>query len=129
MQLVQARIVTDEVRVLADFYARMVGVGVVLNDYYAEVPAGAASIGFSNCRFTEYRRAASRGEGLSGPRDGRVLDFVVDDVDHEFGRIDELGVGWVLSPTTQPWGSRSMVLRDPEGNLVSVSSRPHGVTR
>jgi len=129
MQLVQARIVTDEVRVMADFYARLVGAGVVLNDYYAEVPAGGASIGISNCRFTEYCQTASRTEGLSGMQDGRVLDFVVDDVDREFGRIDELGVGWVLSPTTQPWGSRSMVLRDPEGNLVSVSSRPHGRTR
>jgi uncharacterized glyoxalase superfamily protein PhnB len=49
---------------------------------------------------------------------------VVDDVDQEFERINQLGVDWVLEPTTQPWGNRSMVFRDPEGNLVNIFSRP-----
>jgi hypothetical protein len=35
----------------------------------------------------------------------------------------------VLLPTTQPWGSRSMVFRDPEGNLVNIFSRPSEVNR
>jgi uncharacterized glyoxalase superfamily protein PhnB len=47
-------------------------------------------------------------------------------VDAEYPRIAALGVGWVLPPTTQPWGSRSMVFSDPEGNLVNVFSRPGG---
>lgn len=55
-----------------------------------------------------------------------VLDFLVDDVDAEYPRIAALGVGWLLPPTTQPWGSRSMVFGDPEGNLVNVFSRPGG---
>jgi len=29
-----------------------------------------------------------------------------------------------MPPTTQPWGNRSMVFRDPGGNLVNVFSRP-----
>jgi len=28
-----------------------------------------------------------------------------------------------MPPTTQPWGNRSMVFRDPVGNLVNVFSR------
>jgi uncharacterized glyoxalase superfamily protein PhnB len=28
-----------------------------------------------------------------------------------------------MSPKTQPWGSRSMIFRDPEGHLVNVFSR------
>ena len=47
MDLVQSRIVTDDVERLAAFYARLVRVAVVLNDYYVEVPTGAASVGFS----------------------------------------------------------------------------------
>jgi catechol 2,3-dioxygenase-like lactoylglutathione lyase family enzyme len=127
--LVQARIVTENVRVMADFYARLVRVSVVLNDYYVEVPTGTASIGFSKCRFTEYRHPGPPSDGLSESREHIVLDFVVDDVDREFDRIDGLGVEWVLWPTTQPWGSRSMVFRDPEGNLVNVFSRPDGVNQ
>jgi uncharacterized glyoxalase superfamily protein PhnB len=31
----------------------------------------------------------------------------------------------VMPPTTQPWGNRSMMFRDPAGNLVNVLSRPN----
>ena len=41
MELVQSRIVTDDVEGLAAFYARLVGTPVALNEYYVEVPAGA----------------------------------------------------------------------------------------
>ena len=54
MELVQARFVTDDVPGLAAFYARLVRAPAVLNDYYVEVQAGPASVGFSRCRFTEY---------------------------------------------------------------------------
>ena len=55
MELVQSRIVTDDVAGLAAFYARLVGTPVTLNDYYVEVHAGAMSVGFSKRRFTEYQ--------------------------------------------------------------------------
>jgi predicted enzyme related to lactoylglutathione lyase len=53
-----------------------------------------------------------------------ILDFMTGDADVEYPRIEALGVGWVLRPATQPWGSRSMVFKDPAGNLVNVFSRP-----
>ncbi len=90
MELVQSRIVTDDVEGLAAFYARLTGTPVALNEYYVEVPAGAVSVGFSKCRFTECG-------------------------------------AWVMLPTIQPWGNRSMIFRDPEGNLVSVFARSKGV--
>ena len=124
MDLVQARIVTDDVEAMAGFYARLLGVTAALNEYYVEVPAGAASIGFSKRRFTECDESAA---GLSPVDQSPVsvmLDFEVPDVDAEFGRIDCLGVDWVTRPTTQPWGNRSMVLRDPAGVLINVFSRP-----
>jgi len=129
MELVQSRIVTDDVERLAAFYARLVGVPVTLNEYYVEVTAGRMSVGFSKRRYTEYHpnspAAAPDGEG-AGARERRpevILDFLADDVDAEYERIKALGVEWVLPPTTQPWGNRSMVFRDPEGNLVNVFSR------
>jgi catechol 2,3-dioxygenase-like lactoylglutathione lyase family enzyme len=126
MELVQARIVTDDVGGAAAFYAALLEVSVVINDYYVEIPAGAAGIGFSKRRFTEY-------ETCDGPhsRCGQVvLDLQVADVDAEFARIDALGVDWVLPPTTQPWGNRVMVLRAPDGVLINVFSRPaSGVDR
>lgn len=126
MELVQARLVTDDVAGLAAFYARLVGAQVPLNEYYVEVPAGPMTVGFSKRRFTEYCAAACPGP-VRLPREV-VLDFLVADVDAEYPRIAALGVGWVLPPTTQPWGSRSMVFNDPEGNLVNMFSRPGGPT-
>jgi predicted enzyme related to lactoylglutathione lyase len=121
MKLVQSRIVTDDVERLAAFYANLIGVPVALNDYYVEIQAGPASVGFSRRRFTEY---ADQGPECSGPRpDEVILDLLVDDVDAEYPRVAALGVDWVLPPTTQPWGTRSMIFRDPAGNLVNVFSR------
>jgi uncharacterized glyoxalase superfamily protein PhnB len=122
MELVQARIVTDDVAGLASFYAELVGTEVALNEYYVEVPAGPMSVGFSKLRFTEYS-ADKAARCAPDRRCEMVLDFLVADVDAEYDRINALGVDWVLPPTTQPWGNRSMIFRDPDGNLVNVFSR------
>jgi predicted enzyme related to lactoylglutathione lyase len=125
VELAQSRIVTADVAGLAGFYARLLGVPVALNDYYVEIPAGAASVGFSRPRFTEYGAddgppAAARPPG----RDEIVLDFLTGDVDAEHRRISAIGVEWVMPPAIQPWGNRSMLFRDPAGNLINVFSRP-----
>jgi predicted enzyme related to lactoylglutathione lyase len=128
MELVQSRIVTDDVERLAAFYARLIGVPVTLNEYYVEVNAGPVTVGFSKRRYTEYHchpDAPAAVSASAGPRDRGpevILDFRVGDVDAEYERIRGLGVDWVMPPTTQPWGSRSMVFRDPEGNLINVFS-------
>ena len=126
MELVQARLVTDDVARLAAFYAGLIGARVPLNEYYVEVPAGPMTVGFSKRRFTEYCAAAAACPGPARPPREVILDFLVRDVDAEYPRIAALGVGWVLPPTTQPWGSRSMIFNDPEGNLVNVFSGPGG---
>jgi predicted enzyme related to lactoylglutathione lyase len=123
MKLVQSRIVTDDVEGLAAFYARLVETPVALNEYYVEVPAGPMSVGFSKRRFTEYDEDSEARPG-GQPRGGEIiLDFQVDDVDAEYDRILALEVDWVMPPTTQPWGNRSMIFRDPAGNLINVFSR------
>jgi predicted enzyme related to lactoylglutathione lyase len=129
MELVQCRFVTDDVAGLAGFYARLLGEPEALNEYYVEIPAGPASVGFSRRRFTEAdAQAAADGQAAEaqacGRKDEIILDFAVDDVDAEYPRIAVLGVDWVMPPTSQPWGNRSMIFRDPAGNLINVFSRP-----
>ena len=122
MNLVQCRIVTDDVPGLATFYAALAGVDVVLNDYYLEIPA--LTMGFSQCRFSAFTGCG----GQPGLRGGEiVLDFCVSDVDREFDRIAGLGVEWVHFPTDQPWGARAMMFRDPEGHPINVFSRLEAV--
>jgi predicted enzyme related to lactoylglutathione lyase len=126
MELVQARFVTDDVAGLAAFYARLVRTTTALNDYYVEVQAGPASVGFSRRRFTECPAGrGGRADLTGGPRcpGAFILDFQADDADAEYPRIAALGVDWVIRPATQPWGSRSMIFRDPQGSLINVFSR------
>jgi uncharacterized glyoxalase superfamily protein PhnB len=51
-----------------------------------------------------------------------ILEFKVGDVDREYGRLQGLVKTWVKPPTTQPWGTRSIYFRDPDGNLVDFYS-------
>jgi predicted enzyme related to lactoylglutathione lyase len=48
------------------------------------------------------------------------VEFLVDDVDKEFERLKSLVSEWVQEPTTMPWGNRSILFRDPDGNLVNL---------
>lgn len=56
-----------------------------------------------------------------------ILEFRVSDVDQEYARLQSLVKIWVKPPTTQPWGTRSIYFRDPDGNLVDfyVPPQPH----
>jgi catechol 2,3-dioxygenase-like lactoylglutathione lyase family enzyme len=49
-----------------------------------------------------------------------IIEFQVDDADKEYERLKTLVSEWVLEPTTMPWGNRSMLFRDPDGNLVNL---------
>lgn len=49
-----------------------------------------------------------------------IIEFRVDDVDAEYARLASVVSEWVQEPTTMPWGNRSILFRDPDGNLVNL---------
>jgi predicted enzyme related to lactoylglutathione lyase len=48
-----------------------------------------------------------------------IIEFLVDDADTEYERIRQFTTEFVNAPTTMPWGNRSLLFRDPDGNLVN----------
>jgi len=123
VSLAQVRFVSTAIEPIATFYAALLGISVPLNEHYLEVPAGPASVGFSKAGFTEDRGPhAACPAGLAAQVGEIILDFTAADVDAEYRRMDTLGVTWVMRPTNQPWGRRSMLFRDPHGHLINVSS-------
>lgn len=48
------------------------------------------------------------------------MEFRVDDVEAEYVRLKSFVDDWVMEPTTMPWGNRSMLFRDPDGNLLNL---------
>jgi uncharacterized glyoxalase superfamily protein PhnB len=49
-----------------------------------------------------------------------IVEFLVDDVDALYRRLAGELTDVVAEPTTMPWGNRSLLFRDPDGNLVNL---------
>ncbi|WP_420811799.1 VOC family protein [Kutzneria albida] len=60
--------------------------------------------------------------GSAHPADNRsvILEFLVDDVDIVHQNLTGFVEDFVNEPTTMPWGNRSLLFRDPDGNLVNL---------
>lgn len=61
------------------------------------------------------------GEGVARPAANKsvIIEFLVENVDEDYGRIKDLTSEIVQKPTTMPWGNRSMLFRDPDSNLIN----------
>jgi len=119
MKLACARLVTTDVTLLAEFYREVLKVEPIGSECYVELPtAGGALAISSKCSVDIFNAAAAE------PAANRsvILDFEVEDVDHEHDRLQDLVGEFVLDPTDQPWGTRSMLFRDPDGNLINFFS-------
>ncbi|GAB3618169.1 VOC family protein [Okibacterium endophyticum] len=124
MDFASIRIITEDVDRLARFYELVTG---SVPDRPApefavfRTSAGAIAIGST-------ATVAMLGEQAPKPgkNDSIIIELHVADVDAEVARLrDDLGE-MVLEPTTMPWGNRSALFRDPDGNLVNLFSRPAG---
>ena len=49
-----------------------------------------------------------------------------EDVDAEFARVVAEGAASVYAPRDEPWGMRSSMVADPDGNLIEIFSRGRG---
>ncbi|MER5258713.1 VOC family protein [Streptomyces sp. NPDC002855] len=117
MDFVSIRIITDDVERLAAFYEKATGLPATrYTEDFAELRAASSTLAIGSTRTVPLFAP-----GSSRPADNHsvILEFLVDDVDRVHqnltGFIDE----FVNEPTTMPWGNRSLLFRDPDGNLVN----------
>jgi predicted enzyme related to lactoylglutathione lyase len=111
------RIITDDVDGLVAFYETVTGGAVErLHPLFAQLNT---SIG--NLAIASSATASLLGERAVEPAANRsvVLDFLVADVDAEYRRLQGVVTSFVNEPTDMPWGNRSLLFRDPDGNLVN----------
>ena len=120
MRLAYARIVTKHVPSLARFYQEITGIPPVGSEDYVELKTGGVTLAISSKRSVDLFNA-----GAAEPAANRsmIVDFEVEDVDRERARLGDLVADVVLEPTDQPWGNRSMLFRDPDGNLINFFAR------
>jgi predicted enzyme related to lactoylglutathione lyase len=116
--LVSIRVITADVARLVAFYERITGTSVEWSTPdFAELrtPAGTLAIGST-------RTVALFGADSARAADNHtaIVEFLVDDIDAEYDRIRQSPTEFVNEPTTMPWGNRSLLLRDPDGNLINL---------
>jgi catechol 2,3-dioxygenase-like lactoylglutathione lyase family enzyme len=123
MKLRHARIVTNDVAALVRLYRDLTGITPGGHGDYVEFETPTTTLAISSQRVMDLH-----GAGATTPAANRstILDFEVDDVDRERTRLRGFVPEFVLEPTNQPWGTRSMLFRDPDGNLINFfAPLPH----
>ncbi len=119
MKLAHARIVTDDVPALSRFYRAFIGIEPRGSDQYAVFHLSGGQLAISGRRNLvsqpHYTNTGAAERSI-------ILDFEVPDVDAEYVRLRQMRVHLVTEPADQPWGNRSMIARDPDGNLINVFS-------
>jgi len=117
MDFVSVRIITDDIKRLVQFYEGLGLKAVWYTDDFAELSSATCTLAIGSKRTMDLF-----GAGAATPAANRsvILEFRVDDVDDTFGRLEGQLTDVVQQPTTQPWGNRSLLFRDPDGNLVNL---------
>jgi catechol 2,3-dioxygenase-like lactoylglutathione lyase family enzyme len=66
--------------------------------------------------------------GLNGSFELAIDLPTFDEVDYEYQRVMAAGAVSVYAPRDEPWGMRSAMIADPDGNLIEISSWNTGST-
>jgi predicted enzyme related to lactoylglutathione lyase len=117
MDFVSIRIITGDVARLVGFYERATGVPASWsNENFAELRTASATLAIAGTRTVPVFAP-----GSARPADNHsvIVEFLVDDVDRVHRNLTDFVADFVNEPTTMPWGNRSLLFRDPDGNLVN----------
>ncbi len=117
MNVVSLRIITAEIKRLVQFFEKATGITAKWStDDFAEVVTGSFTLAIGSTR-----TLAFFGEGVAQPPANKsvIIEFLVENVDDNYERIKDLTADIVQKPTTMPWGNRSLLFRDPDGNLIN----------
>jgi uncharacterized glyoxalase superfamily protein PhnB len=120
--LMNTCLITNNVKRLVDFYETILAARAKWSGRdYAEFPTGVGVLAIFS---EEAQQRYIPGSTEAAKNKSIVLEFKVDDVDQQYRRLQSAVKTWVKPPTTQPWGTRSIYFRDPDGNLVDFYTPP-----
>jgi predicted enzyme related to lactoylglutathione lyase len=123
MAFTSIRIVTDDLEGLVTFYERVTGRKAERPaPTFAQFTGPGATLAIADAATV----ATLDGALVPAANRSMFIEFEVDDVDAEFARLALTPEAVVLEPTTMPWGNRSALVRDPDGNVVNLFRRPTG---
>lgn len=121
-----ANVLTDDVAGTRDFYTNLLDLTVAFDsDWFVNLttPARDPEHGTPICEIGIWRRDHELipADFRQSPA-GMVLSFVVDDVDAVYASARHHGLAIVAEPRNLFYGQRQLLLTDPNGALVDVST-------
>ncbi len=117
MDFISVRIITGDVARLIGFYEQVTGVPANwYGEDFAELRTAHATLAVG-----AERTVPLFAPGAARPADNHsvIIEFLVDDVDRVHENLTSIVGDFVQEPATMPWGNRSLLFRDPDGNLVN----------
>ncbi len=117
MKLTSLRIITRNIRQSVQFYEKAIGITAQwYTEDFAEIPAGSVILAIGSvCTMKMFSENLTERPGYKSA----IIEFLVDDVDQEYERIKTITNDIVQKPVTMPWGNRSLLFCDPDGNLIN----------
>ncbi|MGA8481263.1 MAG: VOC family protein [Chthoniobacterales bacterium] len=100
MKLTHARIATNDVPALVQFYQKITEICPVGSEDYVEFQSSVGTLTICSQRTVDLYNARATTPAANR---SAVIEFQVDDVDRERARLE--GSQFVLEPTTQPGGT------------------------
>ena len=120
--LINTCLITGDVDRLVAFYEPVLQLKAQRTGHdYAEFHTGTGVLAIFSA---QAQQRYIPGSAIAAANHSAILEFRVTDVDRKYQRLQPLVKVWVKPPTTQPWGTRSIYFRDPDGNLVDFFMRP-----
>jgi len=117
MKLTSLRIITGDIKRLVQFLEKITNIPAQwYTEDFAELVSGAFTLAIGSTR-----TLSLFGGEIARPASNKsvIIEFRVENVDDEFERIKDVIDEVVQEPTTMPWGNRSLLFRDPDGNLIN----------
>ena len=117
MKVASLRIITADIRQLVLFLEKATTLSAKWStDDFAEIVTKSFTLAIGSIK-----TLAFFGEGVAQPSFNKslIIEFLVENVDDDYERIKDLTCDIVQKPTTMPWGNRSLLFRDPDGNLIN----------
>ena len=122
MDFVSIRLITGDIDRLVGFYEKVTGVPAVWgNQDFAELRTAHGTLAIGSTRTVPL---FAPGSARPADNHSAIIEFLVDDVDARYEDLKGIVADFVNAPTTMPWGNRSLLFRDPDGNLINFFSRP-----
>ena len=117
MNLTSLRIIIDNIKRSVQFFEKITGLPATwYTEDFAEIVAGTSTLAIGSMR-----TISLFGEAIAEPASNKsvIIEFRVENVDDEYARLKDSIINIVQQPTTMPWGNRSLLFRDPDGNLIN----------